>query len=190
MADTPEDDPFAGYARKRVADPHGPAPADDPFARYGRHAPTATKTHDSDAPGLWESFGRGAAEGATLGFDDKLGLDKERREASKRANPWTHFLGEAAGSVVPMVAATLLPTGASQAAAAGRGAQLLTKGAGLVRGALVPGEIASVGQAIGQGTKLGAVYGGLTGPAIPTLTLTTAMQKHCWIERGARLKAR
>lgn len=161
MADDAED-PFAGYARKKAADPSAASPADDPFARYARHNPAAARPHDADAPGLWESLGRGAAEGATFGFDDKLGLDKERREASKKTNPWIHFLGEAAGAIAPMTAAMLLPTGASQAAAVGRGGQLLAKGAGLVRSALVPGEVAGAAQALGQGAKLGAVYGGLT----------------------------
>ncbi len=114
-------------------------------------------------PGLLESFGRGAVEGATFGFDDKLGMSKEAREASRKANPWTHFFGEVAGGVVPMAAAALLPTGAGQAAAAGRGAQLLSRGAGLVRSAMVPGEINSLGQAIYQGGKIGATYGGLSG---------------------------
>lgn len=159
MADDPED-PFAGYARKKAADGPAAPPADDPFARYARHTATAAKPHD--APGLWESFGRGAAEGATFGFDDKLGMDKERRETSKAANPWVHFLGEVAGGVAPMVAASLLPTGATQVAAAGRGAQLLSRGAGLVRSALVPGEVASATQALGQGAKIGAVYSGLS----------------------------
>lgn len=115
------------------------------------------------SPGLLESFGRGAVEGATFGFDDKLGLDKERRETSRKANPWTHFAGEMVGGALPMLGAALLPTGATQAAAAGRGAQLATKGAGLVRSALVPGEIGTAGQAIGQGAKIGTVYGGLSG---------------------------
>jgi hypothetical protein len=150
-----------------------PAPIDSRAGSYARPVASPTslpplpkgyeEVHQADKPGLWESFGRGAAEGATFGFDDKLGMDKERREASKKANPWVHFLGEVAGGIAPMTAAALLPTGASQVAAAGRGTQLLAKGAGLLRSALVPGEVASVGQAIGQGAKLGAVYGGLSG---------------------------
>lgn len=117
----------------------------------------------AEDPGLLESFARGAAEGATFGFADELGMDKERLEASRRANPWTHFAGEFAGSLAPMVAAGFLPTGATQAAAAGRAASLLSKGANLVRGALVPGEIGTLGQAVKQGAKLGATYGGLSG---------------------------
>lgn len=115
------------------------------------------------APGLMESLGRGLVEGATFGLDDKLGLDKERREASRKANPWTHFAGEVLGGAIPMAAASLLPTGAGQVAAAGRAGQLATRGGALLRAALVPGESASVGQAIGQGAKVGGVYGGLSG---------------------------
>lgn len=116
------------------------------------------------APGLWESFGRGAVEGATFGFDDELGAqDREARERSRRANPWTHFMGELTGSIVPMAAAAVLPTGAGQVAAGGRAAQLASRGAGLVRSAFVPGETATLGQAALQGAKLGAVYGGLSG---------------------------
>lgn len=125
--------------------------------------PPPTGYSEAPSPGLMESFLRGAAEGATFGFDDKLGMSKEAREASRKANPWTHFLGEVAGGVAPMAAAAVLPTGAGQAAAAGRGAQLAARGAGLVRSALVPGEINTLGQAAYQGGKLGAVVGGLSG---------------------------
>lgn len=114
-------------------------------------------------PGLLESFGRGAVEGATFGFDDQLGFDKEKRAASQKANPWTHFMGELVGGALPMVGAALLPTGVTQAAAGARGAQLASKGAGLVRAALAPGEINTLGQAVQQGAKLGSVYGGLSG---------------------------
>lgn len=109
-----------------------------------------------DAPGLLESFGRGAAEGATFGFDDKLGLDKERREASRKANPWTHFAGEMIGGILPMV-------GSGGIGAAVKGTGLAARG---VRGAaslMTPGEINTIGQAAAQGAKLGAVYGGLSG---------------------------
>lgn len=115
------------------------------------------------APGMLESFGRGLTEGASFGFDDKLGMDKERRAASHRANPWTHFMGELVGSAVPMIGAALLPTGGTQVAAGSRAAQLASKGYNLARGALVPGEINTAAQAVGQGAKLGAVYGGLSG---------------------------
>lgn len=112
-----------------------------------------------DAPkevGLTESFLRGAAESATFGFDDKLGLSKEAREASRKANPWTHFMGEMAGAVAPMVGAAPL--------AAVRGAGLLARGARAVGSALAPTtKIDNIGQAVLQGTKLGATYGGLSG---------------------------
>ncbi len=114
-----------------------------------------------EAPGLLESFGRGAVEGLTFGFDDKLGMDKARREASKEANPWTHFMGEAAGALLPMAGASLLPGG--QAPAGAEAAGLLARGAGLVRSALTAGEIGTLGQATAQGAKLGATYGGLSG---------------------------
>ena len=63
-----------------------------------------------------------------------------------------------------MAAATLLPTGVTQAGAAARGASLLNRAGQLARKALVPAsEIRNVGQSIGQGVKLGTVYGGLSG---------------------------
>ncbi len=112
-----------------------------------------------DAPkevGLTESFLRGAAEGATFGFDDKLGLSKEAREASRKANPWTHFMGEMAGAIVPMVGATPL--------AAVKGAGLAARGARAIGSALAPAaEIKNIGQSIGQGAKLGSTYGALSG---------------------------
>lgn len=113
--------------------------------------------------GIPETLLRSSIEGATFGVDDKLGMDKERREASRRQNPWAHLAGEVMGGIVPMAGAALLPTGATQVAAAGRAAQLLGKGAGLVRGAMVPAEAATLGQAALQGAKVGATYGGLSG---------------------------
>src|SRR5262245_52515327 len=87
------------------------------------------------APGLLESFRRGALEGATFGFEDELGLaDRERQELSRRTNPWIHFAGEVGGGFVPMALAALLPTGVGQTAAAGRLAQLAYRGSNLVRG--------------------------------------------------------
>lgn len=150
MADE-SNDPFAKYAKAASGSD------DDPFAKY------APKGASGPKPSVLESVGRGAVEGATFGFDDKLGMDKEAREASRKANPWAHFMGELAAGIAPMAAATLLPTGVGQAAAAGRGAQLLSRAAGLARAAFVPGEIATTAQAVGQGAKLGSVYGGLSG---------------------------
>src|SRR5688572_486568 len=61
------------------------------------------------APGMLESFGRGVLGGATLGFEDEIGLaDKDRQEASRKANPWTHFAGEVVGTIAPAVVATPL----------------------------------------------------------------------------------
>ena len=106
--------------------------------------------------GLMESFGRGALEGATFGFDDELGLqDKARREAAKKANPWTHFMGEMAGTVVPMVGAAPL--------AAVKGAGLLARGTRAAGSLMVPGDMSTVGRAALQGAKLGATYGALSG---------------------------
>lgn len=105
--------------------------------------------------GLLESFGRGAAEGATFGFDDKLGMSKEARAASKKANPWTHFMGEMVGAVAPMAVATPL--------AAVKGAGLLAKGARALATPFAVGEANTLGQGVKQGVKLGATYGGLSG---------------------------
>lgn len=143
-----------------MADTPAPPPGFEPLSN---EPPPPPGFEPMPAPGLLESLGRGVAEGATFGFDDKLGLDKERREASRKANPWTHFMGELVGGALPMAAASVLPTGVGQAAAAGRAAQLANRGAGLVRSALVPGEISTLGSAAAQGAKLGAVYGGLSG---------------------------
>lgn len=106
--------------------------------------------------GYLESFGRGALEGATFGFDDELGLqDKARREAAKKANPWTHFMGEMAGTVVPMVGAAPL--------AAAKGAGLLARGTRAAGSLLAPGDMSTVARAATQGVKLGATYGALSG---------------------------
>lgn len=136
-----------------VATPNAPPPPPAGFV------PVAA----APAPGIFESIGRGAVEGATFGFDDRLGMNRERREASRRANPWAHFAGEVGGGIIPMLAAALLPTGATQAAAAGRAAQLASRGVGLARSALVPGEINTLTQAGLQGAKLGTTYGTLSG---------------------------
>lgn len=123
--------------------------SDDELAQLTRGA-------NQQTPGLAESFARGAVEGATFGFDDKLGFSKEAREASRKANPLTHFAGEMVGSIAPMVG-----TGGLGAVAKGTG--LLAKTARGVSAAMAPGEINSIGQAVGQGLKLGSVYGGLSG---------------------------
>jgi hypothetical protein len=151
------------------------AESDNPFDKYKSEAPVTTDDNPfakyvpagrggGEDPGLLESFGRGALSGAMFGFEDEAGVaDKYRQARSRAANPWTHFAGEIAGGLAPMAAAAVLPTGAGQAAAAGRAASLAARGAGLVRRALVPGEIGTLAQAAGQGAKLGAVYGGLSG---------------------------
>lgn len=150
----PQDDPFAKYADSKPAASAGADDPNDPFAKYTKQTPK---------PGLLESFVRGSAEGATFGFDDKLGMDRDKRELSRKANPWTHFAGEIAGGFIPMAAAAVLPTGVGQAATAGRAAQLAGRGMNLVRSAFVPGEIAGMTQAGLQGAKLGATFGTLSG---------------------------
>lgn len=147
----PENNPFAEFLPNQAT-----TATDDPNNPFAEFLP-------KPAPGLMESFGRGAAEGATFGYDDKLGLDKEAREASRAANPLTHFAGELAGGFAPMAAAAILPTGVGQAAAAGRGAQLAGRAFNLLRSAFLPSEINTVGQGALQGAKLGATYGALSG---------------------------
>lgn len=116
-----------------------------------------------EAPGLLESFGRGAAQGATFGFADDLGMSKERNEAAAKANPWAHFAGELAGGIAPTVAATLAAPEVAIPAGLAKAAPWLAKGYAAVRSAFVPGEIGTLGQAVGQGAKLGASYGALSG---------------------------
>lgn len=124
----------------------------------------------SDAPvGALESFGRGAVEGATFGFDDEIGFDRDRREASRKANPWTHFAGNLVGGIAPIVAsggaAAGLRAGATAAQASGL-TGLARTGTGIARGieaTMLPGEIGGIGSAALQGGKLGLTYGGLSG---------------------------
>ena len=107
--------------------------------------------------GKLESLGRGMTEGATFGFDDKLGMSKEAREQSKQDNPWTHFAGELIGGVAP----ALLTGGASAMVSGGR-----TVGAKVAQQALRPfvaAPTSTVTQALGQGAKIGASYGALSG---------------------------
>jgi hypothetical protein len=118
---------------------------------------------DPNAPGLLETFGRGVADGATFGYSDKLGFDKDRNAESAKANPWTHFLGEAVGTIGPSVAATLAAPEVVIPAAAAKVAPWLKTGYAAARSAFVPGEIGTLGQAVAQGAKLGASYGALSG---------------------------
>ena len=117
-----DDNMFAEFAgepgAKAVAEPK-PAADGNMFAEFA-----------TPKVGLWDSFMTGNIEGASFG----VAGDREHREASRKANPWTHFMGEVTGSIAPMAAATLLPTGAGQVAAAGRGANLLSKGLKLLVG--------------------------------------------------------
>lgn len=162
MAEPEDDNPFAKYLTDDPVEtgiggggaPPMPKPSDDdnPFTKYVQ-----------EAPGVLESFLRGNVEGGTFGYEDKLGFSKEAREASKKANPWTHFMGEMTGTIAPMVAATLLPTGVGQAAAGSRLANLGTRALGAVRSAMVPAPVSTVGQSMLQGSKVAGVYAGLSG---------------------------
>ncbi len=125
--------------------------SDEQFAQLQRQLGTA-----AGAPiGKLESFGRGTLEGATMGFEDKLGFDKERREASKQANPWTHFMGEMTGATAPMAVAGPL--------AAVRGAGLAARGLRALATPFAVGEAGTLGQGVVQGTKLATSYGTLSG---------------------------
>ena len=107
--------------------------------------------------GKLESLGRGITEGATFGFDDKLGMSRDAREKSKSDNPWTHFAGELIGGIAPALATG----GASAAVAGGR-----TIGAKVAQTALRPfvaAPTATLGQAVAQGAKVGGSYGALSG---------------------------
>lgn len=108
-------------------------------------------------PSLLESFGRGAVEGATFGFDDRLGMDKSRREASRKENPWTHFAGELVGGIVPAIA-----TGGAAAAVRG-GTSVASKVAQAALRPFASAPVDTLGAAIGQGAKLGASFGALSG---------------------------
>ncbi len=122
-------------------------------------------------PSKVESFLRGAAEGATFGFDGKLSDDwKRNRETSRKENPWTHFAGELVGGIVPMVATGgtgIVARGAVAARKAGvfttKGAQAVKDGAEAAGRLLNPRSTTTLGGAIVQGAKVGAVHGGLSG---------------------------
>lgn len=109
------------------------------------------------APGMGESLLRGIGEGATLGLGDEIGLlSRERQEASRRANPWTHFVGEMIGTVAPAVVATPV--------AAGRlGTGLLARGARALATPFAAGDMTTLAGSIGQGLKMGAAYGAVSG---------------------------
>lgn len=128
------------------------------------------------APGQMESFLRGVGEGATLGFGDELGLlSRERQEASRQANPWTHFFGEAVGTVAP--AAVAPPV------AAGRlGASVAARGLAAAARPFAAGSMATLPRAIGQGAKLGASFGAVSGaghadPAADASLAQAALQR-------------
>ena len=140
----------------------GESPAETIANRYSTFAkPDAGKAPAARPAqanmGVTESFGRGIAEGGTFGFDDKLGMDRERRDLSKKANPWTHFAGEIVGGAASMAVPSM---------AAARIAQVGGRVAGATRAALSPlasAPVSTVPQAAMQGAKLGITYGGLSG---------------------------
>ena len=136
---------------------------------------------DPNAPGVAESFLRGIPSGGTFGFENKIGFDKAKQEAAQKANPWSYFAGQVAGGFIPAVGASLLAPEVAVPAAVARVAPGLRTAYGIARSGLVPGEIASAGQAAVQGAKLGAVYGGLSGAGHAdvhdTDTLPQALEK-------------
>ncbi len=142
---------------------------------------SAQAAPDPNAPGVAESFLRGIPSGGTFGFENKIGFDKDKQEAAQKANPWSYFAGQVAGGFVPAVGASLLAPEVAVPAAVARAAPWLRTGYSALRSGLVPGEIASAGQAAVQGAKLGAVYGGLSGAGHAdvqdTDTLPQALEK-------------
>ena len=136
---------------------------------------------DPNAPRVAESFLRGIPSGGTFGFENKVGFDKDKQEAAQKANPWSYFAGQVAGGFIPAVGASLLAPEVAVPAAVARFAPGLRTAYGIARSGLVPGEIASAGQAAVQGAKLGAVYGGLSGAGHAdvqdTDTLPQALEK-------------
>lgn len=159
------------------------------FAAPVDTAPETPEAPDPNAPGIGESMWRGAVDNATFGLGSKLGFSKERDEASRKANPWSHFFGEALGTIPMMLGAAALPEVAVPATA-GRIAAGAARGVNLARAALVPGEMNTLGQTIGQTAKLGATYGGLEGAGHadvqPGDTLEDALKKRA---QGAAIGA-
>lgn len=141
-------------------------------------APAAPK---EEAPGLIETFGRGVAQGATFGYADDMGMSKERNAAAAKANPWTHFFGQAAGAIAPTVAATVAAPEVVIPAAVAKAAPGVARAYSAARSLFVPGEIATSGQAALQGGKLATTYGALAGSGDadvkPTDTWGEALEK-------------
>lgn len=156
---------FAQFHQQKPSEDGGEA---NVFAQF--HQPRQPRP--DEAPGMLESFARGAVSGATFGFDDELGMDKQRREAGRQANPWTTFAGEVVGAVVPMVAAGPVGAAARGAAVASRaaggivgtsGVKAITAATRAAEAVLAPGRVANLGQAAVQGAKVGAAQGALSG---------------------------
>lgn len=142
----------------------------------------------TEEPGYLESFARGGAQGASLGFADELtgageaGLDlltgqggdsslmdlyrKHRDEsranydAAAQANPMTSFAGNLAGGIAPGV----LTSGLAPAVNTVKGAATLGAGIGAASGLGASNEESLGGMA--KDTLSGAALGGITGGAI------------------------
>lgn len=116
-----------------------------------------------------ESLLRGAVEGATFGFDGKLGSEqwKADRETSKRENPGTHFVGEMIGSLatMPLVgpAGVLARGGQAVAKVAPRVGNAIEATSAATGAVLNPSHTTSLTGAIAQGSKVGATHGALSG---------------------------
>jgi hypothetical protein len=118
--------------------------------------------------GFFEALGRGAASGATLGFDNEaIGLvDEEaaakykaRSEQSRKERPVVDFLGNVIGGVAaPIVATALLPEAAALA-----GAGLLAKGASLVPKAIQASRAARLAGRVAGSGLIGGGYGAAAG---------------------------
>ena len=104
-------------------------------------------------PGQIESLLRGGLEGVSAGFAD----DKKKREASKAANPWTHFAGDMAGGLAQMLALKGVTSGMRTAAPS------LAPAANAIDRVFQPSQTNTALQAAGQGLKIGTVYGALSG---------------------------
>ncbi len=161
-----------------AAPAQGSTPIFEPLANTPEEL-AQIKPADTGPISKTESFLRGVPEGFAFGFDDKLGFDKERREASKKQNPWTHFLGEAVGAVAPMAVATPL--------AAVKGAGLLARGARAAAAPFTVGETATVGQSALQGSKIGLSYGTLSGAGHADVKPTDSVGEAAWkrLQAGA-----
>ena len=137
-------------ARLEFPDGTPPETISAAMAQVGGHQPKAK-------PGRVESFFRGVGDGATLNWGDNIGLlDGKKQHASREENPWTHFAGEVVGSMVPMVAA-------GPAGPVAVGANRLQRARAVAGNLMSPAQSHTLGGAVAQGAKVGAVQGGISG---------------------------